>query len=160
MSSVTDHHNFLAYLSRLGCGVEVKDSLIVSGGYDTPEPVWTYDLDSSWTGSFYAYSLSKKKEAHIPVSTVVIFKKNGAVEFLPSLIEPRAQHACASYLNEYGQTVSYISQYSALVGLLFLLITGHPRHRRCEGVFCGNTRLHRADGGLHVLEACCQTPRR
>ena len=74
--------------------MEDSSIYIVSGGYDTPEPVWN--------------SYSDKFRDHIPVSTVVIFKKNGEVEFLPSLIEARAKHACARYLNEYGQTVSYL----------------------------------------------------
>merc|ERR1711988_224155 len=85
-------------------GVEVEDSFIVSGGYDTPDPVWTYEL-KGYSNKY----ISKKLEDHIPVGTVVIFKRDGQVEFLPSLIEPRAKHACASYLNEYGQTVILVT---------------------------------------------------
>ena len=107
----------------------IEDSLIVSGGY-TEAPPRPYDVYQGYHGD---YKLRADPKNHLPVGTVEILKKDGVVEFLPSLTEARARHACASYLNEYGQTVSYTLLYLALV--LLLLITGHPRHRRCEVFF-------------------------
>ena len=63
-----------------GCGIEVEDTFIVSGGWDSP--------------------------AGYPVNNVVVHKENGEVKFLPGLIQSRGGHACASYFNEYEQRVN------------------------------------------------------
>ena len=69
----------LQYQTRSACGVEVGDTFIVTGGWDTD------NRDK-------ALSLR--------------YNSQGVSELLPSLTVSRLGHACASYLNSDGQRVS------------------------------------------------------
>ena len=65
----------------MACGVEVDDTFIITGGYDSSAP----------------------GEA---LNSVVRYNSQGESEVLPSLTVRRFDHACASYLNGDGKRVS------------------------------------------------------
>ena len=65
---------------RMACGIEIDENFIVTGGLD----------ESAQDGA---------------LNTVAKYSQMGLVEFLPTLNERRAGHACASFLNDKRQTV-------------------------------------------------------
>ena len=47
-----------------------------------------------------------------PLATVQVYNSEGPKEQLPSLLTPRARHACAYYLDSQDRTVSIVYSYT------------------------------------------------
>ena len=77
--------------------MEVGQTFIVTGGRERETSKLEYD---GYT-SFKRYI-----DKWTPASTVTRYSLDGAVKFLPHLSVSRANHACATYINENGQNVS------------------------------------------------------
>ena len=77
--------------------MEVGQTFIVTGGRERATSKLEYD---AYTGS------NGYVDKWTPASTVTRYSLDGAVKFLPSLTTSRANHACATYINENGQNVS------------------------------------------------------
>ena len=68
---------------RWACGIEVGDHFIVTGGEDSSAPEGT-------------------------LRTVAKYSQSGLVEYLPSLNQRRAYHACSRFISDSGETVGSI----------------------------------------------------
>ena len=87
---------------RGGCGVEVGETLISTGGYELGTPT-TKDMPNILR---HGDTNSRYVDTWTPASTVTRYSLDGSVKFLPHLSVSRANHACATYINENGQNVS------------------------------------------------------
>ena len=77
--------------------MEVGQTFIVTGGRERETSKYEYD---------YSKEISRYVDKWTPASTVTRYSLDGSVKFLPHLSVSRADHACATYINENGQNVS------------------------------------------------------
>ena len=77
--------------------MEVGQTFIVTGGRERETSKYEYD---------YNWKVSRYVDKWTPASTVTRYSLDGSVKFLPHLSVGRANHACATYINENGQNVS------------------------------------------------------
>ena len=75
--------------------MEVGQTFIVTGGRERATSEYNND-----------YSFKRYIDKWTPASTVTRYSLDGSVKFLPHLSVSRANHACATYINENGQNVS------------------------------------------------------
>lgn len=78
--------------------MEVGETLVGTGGYELGTPTTKAIPNTPYSDRYV--------DTWTPASTVTRYSLDGSVKFLPHLSVSRANHACATYINENGQNVS------------------------------------------------------
>ena len=61
-------------------------------------------------GYYYDYDYDYDYDFDYALSTVANYSQSGLVEYLPSLNQRRAGHACSSFVSDSGETVGFVLQ--------------------------------------------------